>query len=524
MKNKRILTVIALCMAALTLAFAFSSCAKKTTPTQFVFDAVKATADNTASDFAKLLSSAADAGELEIAFKGNDATSAFLDLSDVNLKMNYGGKTSFASVTLKNGDKNADLSLWQNGNKMAVSSSFTGDTIYGIDLEKGKESYLTSVFGKADSDYSLIGIFGENGEIFDSVKDNAEMAAKLEKLATRYKDLIIKTVDANAETSLEKGTATIRLNSESIKKIAKELYNTAKNDTELRDVLDAVLSAPSIGDGGTGLPDIDDGFGDWDLGEGGASASAPTPEEQKKWINDFFNSEDTLNEALKVLDEADVNVVLTVTAEKKNIITKATLDVTVEVKETKKKTVVNAVLDLTDAAKKTLALTTEESDGEETVNKEELVFTYNISENSKDKYSASVSVKNGDITVDNLLRIDYNRTSGEYTVSVSASGFGLGVDKIAVSGVLKYDSKSMTLTVTSVDFGAPMTLDLTVKLTTGTKAPDFPKTTTDLFSLDEAGAGDLMDKVMTGLSDLGIFGGSDIDFDFDTDTDFDFDF
>lgn len=29
MKNKRILTVIALCMAALTLAFAFSSCAKK---------------------------------------------------------------------------------------------------------------------------------------------------------------------------------------------------------------------------------------------------------------------------------------------------------------------------------------------------------------------------------------------------------------------------------------------------------------------------------------------------------------
>ena len=32
MKNKRILTVIALCMAALTLAFAFSSCAKKNLP------------------------------------------------------------------------------------------------------------------------------------------------------------------------------------------------------------------------------------------------------------------------------------------------------------------------------------------------------------------------------------------------------------------------------------------------------------------------------------------------------------
>lgn len=520
MKNKRILTAIALCMAALTLAFAFSSCAKKTTPTQFVFDAVKATADNTASDFAKLLSSAANAGELEIAFKGNDATSAFLDLSDVNLKMNYGGKTSFASVTLKNGDKNADLSLWQNGNKMAVSSSFTGDTVYGIDLEKGKESYLASVFGKADSDYSLIGIFGENGEIFDSIKDNAEMTAKLEKLASRYKDLIITTVDANAETSLEKGTATIKLNSESIKKIAKELYNTAKNDTELRDVLDAVLSAPSIGDGGTGLPDIDDDdWGDIDIDMGEV-----TIPEKSDWVKNFFESEDTLNEALKVLDEADVNVVLTVTAEKKNIITKATLDVTVEVKETKKKTVVNAVLDLTDAAKKTLTLTTEESDGEETVNKEELVFSYNISENSKEKYSASVSVKNGDITVDNLLKIDYNRTSGEYTVSVSASGFGLGVDKIAVSGVLKYDSKSMNLTVTSVDLGTPMTLDLTVKLTTGTKAPDFPKTTTDLFSLDEAGAGDLMDKVMTGLSDLGILGGSDIDFDFDTDTDFDFDF
>ena len=124
-------------------------------------------------------------------------------------------------------------------------------------------------------------------------------------------------------------------------------------------------------------------------------------------------------------------------------------------------------------------------------------------------------MKNGDVTVDNLLKIDYNRTSGEYTISVSASGLGLGIDKISVSGVLKYDSKSMTLTVTSINFGAPITLDLTVKLTAGTTAPVFPKTTTDLFSIDEAGAEDLMNKIMTGLSDLGLFGGNDSDSDFD---------
>lgn len=526
MKNKRILTVIALCMAALTLAFAFSSCAKKTTPTQFVFDAFEATANGAAvSDLEKLLDSAAKSGELEVIFKGSDATAAFIDINELSLKSQFSGNTSLTTIALANGGKNADLKLWQTGNKMALSSSLIGDTVYGIDLEKGKDSYLASIFGKSDSEYSLISIFGENGEMFDNIKKNAELSKTIKTLAEKYEKLIVKTVDANAKTGLNNGTATIELNNESIKKIVKELYNAAKNDKELRDTIDALLSAPSIGDSGAALPDTnDDDFGDWDLGEGGVSASAPTPEEQKKWINDFFNSEDMLNESLGRLDKNDVTIVLTVTAEKKNIITKATLDVTVEGKETKEKTVAKAVLDLTDAAKKTLTLTTEESDGEGEPKKEEIVVAYNISENSKEKYSASVSVRNGDITVDNLLKIDYNKTSGEYTVSVSASGFGLGIDKIAVSGVFKYDSKSMTLTVTSVDVGVPMTLDLAVKLTAGATAPEFPETTTDLFSIDETGAEDLMNKIMTGLSDLGILGGSDIDFDFDTDTDFDFDF
>lgn len=517
MKNKRILTVIALCMAALTLAFAFSSCAKKKTPTQFVFDAVEATANGAAaSDLEKLFDSAAKGGELEVIFKGNDTTAALVEISGLSLKTQFGGNTSLATVALTKGDKSADLKLWQTAGKMALSSSLTGDTVYGIDLEKGKDSYLASIFGKADSNFSLIGIFGENGEMFDNIKKNAELGKTIKTLAEKYEKLIVKTVDANAKTGLKNGTATIELNNESIKKIVKELYSAAKNDKELRDTIDALLSAPSIGNSGTALPDTDDDdFGDWDLGEGGASASAPTPEEQKKWINDFFNSEDTLNDALKALDEADVTVVLTVTADKKNIITKATLDVTVEVKETKKKTVAKAVLDLTDAAKKTLTLTSEESEGEGEPKKEEIVVTYNISENSKEKYSASLSVKNGDVTVDNLLKIDYSRTSGEYTVSFSAAGMGLPVDRLSVSGVLKYDSKSMTLTVTSINFGAPITLDLTVKLTAGTTAPEFPKTTTDLFSIDEAGAEDLMNKIMTGLSDLGLFGGNDSDSDFD---------
>ena len=171
MKNKRILTVIALCMAALTLAFAFSSCAKKKTPTQFVF---------------------------------------------------------------------------------------------GIDLEKGKDSYLASIFGKADSNFSLIGIFGENGEMFDNIKKNAELGKTLKALAEKYEKLIIRTVDANAKTSLENGTATIELNSESIKKIAKELYSAAKNDKELRDTLNTLLSAPSIGKPGTSAEEDPD---DWDFGD-----------------------------------------------------------------------------------------------------------------------------------------------------------------------------------------------------------------------------------------------------------------
>ena len=496
MKNKRILTVIALCMAALTLAFAFSSCAKKKTPTQFVFDAVEATANGAAaSDLEKLFDSAAKGGELEVIFKGNDTTAALVEISGLSLKTQFGGNTSLATVALTKGDKSADLKLWQTAGKMALSSSFTGDTVYSIDLEKGKDSYLASIFGKADSNFSLIGIFGENGEMFDNIKKNAELGKTLKALAEKYEKLIIRTVDANAKTSLENGTATIELNSESIKKIAKELYSAAKNDKELRDTLNTLLS-------------------DWDFGDDDSEGVISIPE-KSDWVKNFFDSEDTLNEALKALDEADVTVVLTVTADKKNIITKATLDVTVEVKETKKKTVAKAVLDLTDAAKKTLTLTSEESEGEGEPKKEEIVVTYNISENSKEKYSASLSVKNGDVTVDNLLKIDYNRTSGEYTVSFSAAGMGLPVDKLSVSGVLKYDSKSMTLTVTSINFGAPITLDLTVKLTAGTTAPVFPKTTTDLFSIDEAGAEDLMNKIMTGLSDLGLFGGNDSDSDFD---------
>lgn len=512
MKNKRILTVIALCMAALTLAFAFSSCAKKKTPTQFVFDAVEATANGAAaSDLEKLFDSAAKGGELEVIFKGNDTTAALVEISGLSLKTQFGGNTSLATVALTKGDKCADLKLWQTAGKMALSSSLTGDTVYSVDLEKGKDSYLASIFGKADSNFSLIGIFGENGEMFDNIKKNAELGKTLKALAEKYEKLIIRTVDANAKTSLENGTATIELNSESIKKIAKELYSAAKNDKELRDTLNTLLSAPSIGKPGTSAEeDLDD----WDFDDDDSEGVISIPE-KSDWVKNFFDSEDTLNEALKALDEADVTVVLTVTADKKNIITKATLDVTVEVKETKKKTVAKAVLDLTDAAKKTLTLTSEESEGEGEPKKEEIVVTYNISENSKEKYSASLSVKNGDVTVDNLLKIDYNRTSGEYTVSVSASGLGLGIDKISVSGVLKYDSKSMTLTVTSINFGAPITLDLTVKLTAGTTAPVFPKTTTDLFSIDEAGAEDLMNKIMTGLSDLGLFGGNDSDSDFD---------
>ena len=389
MKNKRILTVIALCMAALTLAFAFSSCAKKKTPTQFVFDAVEATANGAAaSDLEKLFDSAAKGGELEVIFKGNDTTAALVEISGLSLKTQFGGNTSLATVALTKGDKSADLKLWQTADKMALSSSLTGDTVYSVDLEKGKDSYLASIFGKADSNFSLIGIFGENGEMFDNIKKNAELGKTLKALAEKYEKLIIRTVDANAKTSLENGTATIELNSESIKKIAKELYSAAKDDKELRDTLNTLLSAPSIGKPGTSAEeDLDD----WDFDDDDSEGVISIPE-NSDWVKNFFDSEDTLNEALKALDEADVTVVLTVTADKKNIITKATLDVTVEVKETKKKTVAKAVLDLTDAAKKTLTLTSEESEGEGEPKKEEIVVTYNISENSKEKYSASLSV------------------------------------------------------------------------------------------------------------------------------------
>ena len=524
MKNKRILTAIALFMAALTLAFALSSCTKKTTPTQYIFDAVKATADNTASDLGKLLAASKKSGEAEIIFKGNDATASFLDISGLNLKVNYGGNTSLTSASLTAGEKSASLNLWQKGNKLAVGSSLIGDTVYGIDLEKGKDSYLASVFGKADSDFSLIGIFGENGEIFDSLKNNADLSAAIEKLTSKYKDLIIKTIEDNAKTGLEKGTATIELNSESIKKIAKALYDTAKNDKELRDTLkDIAALQPSFGIPGTALPEVDDD--EWNLEEDDVSATV-VPNNIAAVLNELFDSEEKFNEALKLFDDTDVSIVLTVTAGKKNIITKATLDVSAEVRETKKKAVVNAVLDLSDEAKKTLAVTSEESDGEGSSTKDEFLFTYSISENSKEKYAASVSVKQGDVTVDNLVKIDYNKTTGAYSVSVSIPG--LPMDKIEVSGTFKYDSKSMTLTVTSLNIGTPITLDLTVKLTTGTKAPEFPAATTDLFSLDETGAGELINKVIAGIGDLGIIGGDDtdpaFDFDFDNDSDFDFGF
>lgn len=496
MKNKRILTAAVSLMAALSLVFAFGSCTKKTTPTQYAFNAIEATAKSVLpTDIAKLIASAEKSGEAEIILKGNETTASIADIDNASIKINYGKDAALASLALTMDGKNADLKLWQNGNKLALSSSLIGDGIYSVDLEKGKDSYLSSVFGKADSDYSLIGIFGENGEFFDTLKKNAEVSKNLTALAGKYKDLLVKSFEANAKTELKNNTAVIELNNESISNIIKELYNAAKNDSELRSLLDTLMS--SNGQGGTALPDIE--------GEDEAVYGVSD-------IDSFFDSDEQLNEMLENLNETDISIILTVSANKKNVITKATLDVVLSEKsesddETVDKIVFGAILDLTDASKKTLELSNEEFSGEESEGKETTLLSYNIKENSKEKYSASLSYKRGNFTVDNCITLDLNRVTGEYSFSPAVEINSAGVmTPYVISGVIKYDSKSLTVTVTSLNIGTSLPLDLTFKFTTGVKAPEFPSNTTDLFTLDETGVAGIIEDFGKNLGDLGILG------------------
>ncbi len=507
MKKRHILAALILC-AVLTLTFALSSCLKKkTTPVEYIADAITATLEaKTDSAFLSVLESAEKKGSVALVYRNTDDLAAFgIPIDNFSITGYMGEKYSAGMLNMTVGGKTVDFRLWSANDKLAVSSSLAGSAVYGVDFTNAKEKYLQSVFADPESEYSLTELFGEEGNYFDTVKSTSEIGKKLIEIFEKYEEHIIVLLNDHAHTSLdsEEGgkVVSLELNNESFKKIIKALYDKAKEDSELR----AALS--DLAEMYAGMPDITD---DEDLiwiPEKEYSIEYDSNKIMEEYDN-FFASEDQLERFFEKLDEITFSFKLVIHTDKKDLIKRAELSCGTASADGSDEAIWIFSADLSDENK---SVFTVKQTGEDAapVLSSGITLIYEITENTDKEFRSNFSVKTGGMTLD-ILDVEYDKASGEYKLSSAVattlavmSGSVSSAGEVSVSGIFKADKSSVVVTVTSLQAGAMKAAsDITLTILAKDAVPDYPANVIDIFALDEKTIDQLITKIEAGIGEF----------------------
>lgn len=396
-----------------------------------------------------------------------------LGLDKVSLKLftNNSGEAVFSANAGVNGEK-TDINLYYSGNSVVISTSML-ENAYGMSLDQ-LEGLMSAMGGGAMGDeYEGTALNGASLLIDTVMSDYAE---QIGKLLAKYIEIIANAADSAAEQKVELGTNTItvsvKFNSDSAKKLIKDVYNTIKKDKDVKKLVENV-------------------------------AKTVFPDEYQTIIASFnaiLESDDMLDQLFAVMNQHDFEIGFTVTSDKNYQI--KGFGVSGEYNGSKVSFGIDATNE-NDIVIKTSA----DVDGNE-VNARVNIRT--TTSDSDKNVSASLTVEMGgsEMTA-GIFNIDL-KGDGELKASISSDMmylFGgtvldeedIGENLVEITGTFKQEGKTSVLTIADVTniVGETVTLNVTVKTTYDVELPAFPTSYKLISELDEEDLSEISDNVMT---------------------------
>ena len=462
-KMKKTVKILSVFLALVMVLCAFTSCTEKK--------------KTSASDYLeKMLENSANAGNYKTCYEEITVDpSVFLGegsgLGDikVGLLTNNSGETVFSANVGANGE-NTDVNVFYSGNSIVVSSSML-ESAYGMSLTE-----LSSLM-------SMFGVTGAEPELDAELSDAASLVTglmnthgeKIGKILSKYIEVIVNAIDGAAEQKVDITSSTItvniKFNSDSAKKVIKDVYNTLKKDKDLRKLVE-------------------------DL------AKTVSPDEYQAIVASFdaiFENDDMLEQLFAVMNEHDFEIGFSVTSDKQYRIKAFGVSgeyngsgVSLKIDATNENNIILSVMASVEG---------------QIVSAQVNIKT--VANGNDKNVSADLTVNMaGEQMTANIFNINL-KESGEFTIAISSDMmyvFGgtilgdeeLGENLVEITGTFKEEGKSTELTIANVtnSVGETVTLNITVKTTYDVEFPKFPADYKLVTELGEEDLNEIMESVM----------------------------
>lgn len=346
----------------------------------------------------------------------------------------------------------ADLTVYADENKIAASTNLLPGEAYGVDLQNFsfagiKDSYLCQLIkGSADEDV-----------------DVDKILAALDKampLVEKYAQVLIETADKNVKSSIEDvkdggKKLTYKIDADGIEAVLRDLYNVAKDDQELAEVLMA--------------------FG---AGE------------------DVFPDEETFNKNMAEMKEEPTDISLEIVTNKEDIIVSVTATIH-NVEEDKTESSIVVSIDMSKADEAVLSIKGEGELAEEDF--QNIVITYKITENTESKYSSSIDIKVGETAIDPIT-FDFDKTTGKFelTVSIPSGEMSDVAISVKINGTVTTTDDSVEVVLDKLNIlGVSLNLGVSIKVLANDPMPEFPAEFTNIFEMTEEDFSTLGSKLLS---------------------------
>ncbi len=381
-----------------------------------------------------------------------------------------GETASLLNAKLETGDVSA--SSYVAGTSCIISSSIFGDGVrYGLDIsdaEKVLDLFGSAVAPNAPEDVmpvdegemgsaAMLGMLSGLTSLLDG--DNTEEMAKLvEKYVEVVADAAKNTVNGKVDTG-DKITVTLEFNTDSAKKLVKDVFAEAKKDAELKSLLTSMLVA-------SGVPQS----------------------EATVQVNGMLSNE-SLNALYDTLDSAPFTITTVITANKNYLLNGFSFTVESQGQSVK--------LFYTDNenGKVEIGYSMSMTEGTVAVKQEQSVVFTTKTENGAEIYTVDlVTVSEGSAYSVPVMK--YEIKDGGYKLTVQADIEGEETS-ITLAGTTKTEGAKTVTTITSATaYGETIPVDVTVETEIGTTLPTFPTEYKNIIELTEEDVAELTENVM----------------------------
>lgn len=396
----------------------------------------------------------------------------------VDMKL-YNGKSHRAveAGIAFDGETFADVTILNSETDLVVTSeALFGDGAYGFNMNEASEAFRTSVFGP-NGEYSL-GIESID-QILDVLRVNADLEEDVNTLMKEGSEVLLKSLDKNAETGKE--DESIDFNGDSVKVTAVEFK---LDDDAIRAVLEDMIDYMEDSDSLANILETYD-----ELSNSGDDYY------YYSYADGFYEELDYLKDSL---DEIDNSTKVTVTF----YITKSgtqLVGIGLDVSASGEKVgfTLLAGPDLAKVEEIRVEIDTAYNDG---------YIAYQVDEDNDSRYSATLMVATDEERME-LGYVEWNKKSGDIELVAKRED---GTEVFSLIGNLKADDNRASFALenirglneyydywedTYVSQYEEISLDLTVTLNAADSIPSMPGSYTDIFAMTTADVENLVMEV-----------------------------